>query len=156
IDAISSTLLRYTSLPALANSAIWPGPGSPASSGGLPPCTRVVSTALRSRVPSYSTFVPVASSNGLTIARKLSCSLPPQVPSTPTVPPSCFPPAASMAASFGSRRPVVPVIAVVVLVSAAGAVVFVAAAGAVVLVAAGGAVVLVGAGAAVGVASPQA
>src|SRR5215208_2775346 len=81
------TAPRSISLPARASSAICPGPGRPARSGGLPPWTRVVRMALRSRVPSYSTVTPVCSSNGLTIARKLSCSLPPQVASTETRPP---------------------------------------------------------------------
>src|SRR5262245_46356240 len=90
---LSKTVPRSISLPALANSAIWPGPGRPARSGGFPPCTRVVSTAFRSRVPSYWTLTPVLSSKGLTIARKLSCSSPPQVASTLTEPPIFSPPA---------------------------------------------------------------
>src|SRR5579859_7718407 len=88
LSAFMSTALdRSSTLPALASSAIWPGPGRPARSGGLPPWVRVVRTAFRSRVPSYWTWTPVASWNGLTMAMKLSCSSPVQVPSTVTVPP---------------------------------------------------------------------
>src|SRR4051812_31577409 len=85
------------SLPCFAKSAIWPGPGRPATSGGFPPPTRVASTALRSLVPSYWTLMPVLSSNGFTIARNESCSAPPHVPRTETVllpllPPVVVPP----------------------------------------------------------------
>src|SRR5579864_2367467 len=83
-----------------------PGFGSPATSGGLPPWTRVCRTALRSRVPWNSTRAPVRSSKGFTMALKLSSSAPPQVPRTLTVPPilpaaneSPAPPAASSIAA---------------------------------------------------------
>ena len=42
-----------------------------------------------SRVPVYCTSTPVAASNGATIARNDSCSEPPHVPITLTVPPIC-------------------------------------------------------------------
>src|SRR5689334_16039587 len=50
---------------------------------------------------------------------KESCSLPPQVPSTLTVPLNCWPPAASLAASSGVRSVPVPVVTVVADVSVA-------------------------------------
>jgi len=50
--------------------------------------------------------MPVAVSNGLTIAKNAVCSLPPHGPITVTVPPIFFPPAASRAACSGVRRPV--------------------------------------------------
>src|SRR5579884_877721 len=85
---MSSTFDRSISLPCLANWAMAPGPGNPARSGGFPAETRVVSTALRSRVPSYCIFAPEASSQGLTSDMNVACSSPPQVASTLTVPPT--------------------------------------------------------------------
>src|SRR5579885_1250340 len=85
---MSSTFARSINLPCLANWAIAPGPGRPARSGGLPAETRVVSTALRSRVPSYCILAPEASSHGLTSDMNVCCSSPPQVASTLTVPPT--------------------------------------------------------------------
>src|SRR5262245_56755378 len=110
---LSSTVERSISLPWRPNCAIWPGPGRPAVSGGLPPETRVVSTALRSRVPSYWTLAPVASSYGLTMARKFCCSSPPQVASTLTLPPTCcscgLVAAAGVPAGLVAAAPGVPV-----------------------------------------------
>src|ERR1700730_2231029 len=83
----STMLSRAISLAALAKVIIWPGPGRPARSGGLPAVTRVVRTALRSRVPSYWILIPVLSSKGFTMARKDACSEPPQVARIFTVPP---------------------------------------------------------------------
>src|SRR5947208_3106968 len=61
----------------------------------MPDATPVVRIALMSRVPVYATLIPVFSSNGLTIARNDSCSEPPQVPMTVTLP---LPPAPTDAA----------------------------------------------------------
>jgi hypothetical protein len=54
----------------------------------MPEATPVDRTVLMSRVPVYWTSMPVAASNGATIARNDSCSEPPHVPITVTVPPS--------------------------------------------------------------------
>src|SRR5918996_4390055 len=74
-----------------ANCAMTPGPGSPARSGGVPPSTRCWRTASMSRVLSTSTVAPVSSSQGATIAWKLSSSAPPQTARTETVSPAKSP-----------------------------------------------------------------
>ena len=80
-------LSSVMSLPWSAYWYIWPGPGRPAISGGLPAWSRVVSVAAMSRVLSYSTLMPVCCSKGLTTALKESASLPAQTLRTWTTPP---------------------------------------------------------------------
>ena len=63
-------LLRATTLPSLAKRVSSAGLGAAASSGGLPDSTLVVRTASWSRVLSYSTLMPVSSSNGFKTAMK--------------------------------------------------------------------------------------
>src|SRR5215213_6463758 len=82
------TLPRSFSAPWRANSAIWPGPGRPATSGGWPLATPSQSIPLRSRVPTYWTVTPDCCSNGRTMAMKASSSVPSHEPTTWTMPPS--------------------------------------------------------------------
>src|SRR5579885_1894866 len=117
---MSSTFARSINLPCLANWAIAPGPGRPARSGGLPAETRVVSTALRSRVPSYCILAPEASSHGLTSDMNVCCSSPPQVASTLTVPPTfwIWGAAAGTGEPAAVAVPVVPAVEVPVVAAA--------------------------------------
>src|SRR5581483_7181493 len=119
---MSSTFARSINLPCLANWAIAPGPGRPARSGGLPAETRVVSTALRSRVPSYCILAPEASSHGLTSDMNVCCSSPPQVASTLTVPPTfwIWGAAAGTGEPAAVAVPVAPAVDVPVVAAAPG------------------------------------
>jgi hypothetical protein len=85
---ISSIGFRGVSCPALAIFFINPGLGRMAISGGLPASSRVVRTAVKSRVPVKFIFAPVACSQGAIIALKLSNSELPQIPRTSTVLPA--------------------------------------------------------------------